>query len=95
MNKDQRYIIRTDRAGVFCAKIAERRGDEADLLEARRIYYWDGAATLSQLAMEGVSRSNNKFTVTVPAMTVLGVIEVIPCTDKALESIDKVPVWKS
>lgn len=95
MNKDQRYIIRTDRAGVFCAKIAERRGSEADLVDARRLHYWTGAASLSQLATEGLSRQGSRFTVTVPQMTVLGVIEIIPCTDKALASIDAVPVWRA
>lgn len=94
-NKDQFYIIRCDRAGVFFAKIAERRGDEADLTDCRRLWYWDGAASLSQLATEGVRKPLNcKFTVTVPSMTVLGIIEVIPCTDKAVSCIAGVPEWR-
>ena len=92
---NQKYIIRCDRAGVFYAEIAERRGSEADLFNARRLWYWDGAASLSQLAKEGVKTPHNcKFTVVVPAMTVLGVIEVIPCSEEAVKSIDGVPVWK-
>lgn len=88
-------IIRCNRAGVFFAKVRKLDGDVAELTEVRRLWYWDGAASLSQLAMEGVKRPGNcKFTVTVPAMTVLGVIEVIPCTDEAVESIKGVPVWK-
>lgn len=91
----QKYIIRCDRAGVFYAEIKERRGSEADLVNARRLWYWDGAASLSQLATEGVTAPRNcKFTVTVPEMTVLGVIEVISCTEAAVKSIDGVPVWK-
>lgn len=94
-NNNQKYIIRCDRAGVFYAEIKERRGSEADLVNARRLWYWDGAASLSQLATEGVTRPENcKFTVTVPSMTVLGVIEVIPCTEAAVKSIDGVAVWK-
>jgi len=96
MKENQYYIIRSDKAGVFFAKIAERRGDEVDLTDCRRIWYWDGAASLSQLAMEGVSKPQNcKFTVTVPAMTVFGVIEIIPCTDKAVESIKAVREWRA
>lgn len=88
-------IIRCNRAGVFFAKVRKLDGDVAELAESRRLWYWDGAASLSQLAMEGVKLPGNcKFTVTVPAMTVLGVIEVIPCTDEAVESIKGVPVWK-
>ena len=95
-NKKEQYcIIRCDRAGVFFAKIAERRGAEADLVDCRRLWYWDGAASLSQLATEGVKAPGNcKFTVTVPAMTVLGVIEIIPCSERAVESINGVREWK-
>ena len=88
-------IIRCDRAGVFFAKVAERSGGEAVLKDCRRLWYWDGAASLSQIALEGVSKPLDcKFTMTVPEMTVLGVIEVIPCTDRAAENILAVPVWK-
>ncbi len=93
---NQYYIIRCDRAGVFFAKIAERRGSEADLVDCRRLWYWDGAASLSQLAMEGTKSPNHcKFTVTVPFMTVLGVIEVIPCTEEATANISEVREWKA
>lgn len=92
---NQKYIIRCDRAGVFYAEIKERRGSEADLVNARRLWYWDGAASLSQLAVEGVTAPRTcKFTVTVPDMTVLGVIEVIPCTEAAVQSIEGVAVWR-
>ena len=96
MNENkQKYIIRCDRAGVFYAEIKERRGSEADLVNARRLWYWDGAASLSQLATEGTKAPRNcRFTVTVPSMTVLGVIEIIPCTKEAVESIEGVYVWK-
>ena len=89
------YIIRADRAGVFFGHIKERRGSEADLTDTRRLWYWDGAASLSQMAVDGVKRPGNcKFTVTVPTMTVLGVIEVIECSDIAAEIIREVPEWK-
>lgn len=90
------YIIRCDRAGVFFGHIKERSGDEATLTDVRRLWYWDGAASLSQMAVDGVKRPRNcKFTVTVTEMTVLGVIEVILCSDKAAKSITEVPEWKA
>lgn len=89
------YIIRADRAGVFFGHIKERIGGEATMTDVRRIWYWDGAASLSQLAVEGVKKPENcKFTVTVPEMTVLSVIEVIPCTEEAVKCIKGVPEWK-
>lgn len=94
--KERYYIIRADRAGVFFGHIKERRGSEVDLADVRRIWYWDGACSLSQLATEGTKKPKEcKFTVTVPEMTVLGVIEVIPCTDAAVKSIMAVKEWKS
>lgn len=93
--ENQKFIIRCDRAGVFFAEIESRQGDEAQLRNARRLWFWDGAASLSQLAMEGVKRPRScNFTVTVPSMTVLGVIEVIPCTEDAVRSIEAVTEWK-
>lgn len=92
---DQYYIIRCNEAGVFFGHIKERRGSEADITDVRRIHYWDGAASLSQLAMEGVTNpSACRFTVTVPIMTVLNIIELIPCTDAAVKNILEVPVWR-
>ena len=91
----QFYIIRCKEAGVFFAHVKERNGDEATLTDCRRIWYWKGAASISQIAMEGVKDQRlSKFTMTVPEMTVLGVIEIIPCTPQAVASIQGVPVWQ-
>ena len=90
-------IIRCDRAGVFFARVAQFDSATcvAELSDARRLWYWDGAASLSQMAMEGVKAPENcRFTVSVPVMTVTGVIEIIPCTDKAAEIINGVAEWK-
>lgn len=90
------YIIRADRAGVFFGHVKERNGDEATLTDVRRLWYWDGAASLSQLAVDGVSKPRRcKFTVAVPEMTVLGVIEIIPCSDKAVQSVQGVAEWRA
>lgn len=95
INKDAWYIIRSDKAGVFFGHIAERDGNEVTMTDVRRIWYWDGAASLSQLATDGVSKPKNcKFTVTVSEMVILGVIEIIPCTEKAIASIQGVKEWK-
>ena len=96
-SKTGKYIIRTNRAGVFFAGIQEF--DEvnriARLTDCRRLWYWDGAASLSQLALEGVKVPGNcKFTVTVPTMDVMEVIEVIPASEEAVASINAVNVWK-
>jgi len=87
-------IVRTYSAGVFAAFVKSLEGDKAELIDSRRLWYWDGAASLSQLSQEGVSKPENcKFPQVMPEQTVLGVIEVIPCSDKAKKSIEGVKVW--
>lgn len=88
-------IVRTYSAGVFLGTIAERNGKEAVLTNARRIWYWDGAASLSQLAMDGTSKPKNcKFPAEVPEVFLTEAIEIIPATEKAIASIAQVPEWK-
>ena len=95
MYKGKKCIVRCYGAGVFFAEVEAIDGQTAQLRNARRLWYWNGAASLSQLAQEGVTKPRDcKFTVTVPMMTVTGVLEVIPCTDEAIKSINGVPVWK-
>ena len=65
------------------------------ITECRRLWYWAGAASLSQLAAEGVKRpSDCKFTMTVDELVILDGIELIPATDAAVDSIKAVPVWR-
>lgn len=91
---EQKYIIRGDRSGVFYGEIARRDGKEITIRNARQIWYWDGAATLLQMAEEGVKKpANCKFTRTVAELTILDAIELIPCTEEACASIEAVPEW--
>lgn len=95
MKNNQKVIVRADRAGVFYGEIKERNGSEVVMTNVRRLWYWDGAASLSQLATEGTTvPSKCKFTVYVPEMTILGVIEIIPCSEKACASIEGVKEWR-
>lgn len=88
-------LIRTYSAGVHFGVLKRRDGKEVELTQARRIWYWDGAASLSQMAVDGVSKPNNcKFSVPVPSITLMEAIEIIPCTAKAVKVINGVPEWK-
>lgn len=91
----QKVIIRSDKAGVFFGTLMAKDGSEVELKDCRRLWYWDGAASISQLAVDGtVAPSNCRFTKTVSEIVILGVIEIIPCTDKAIKSIERVIEWK-
>ncbi|MEE8423863.1 MAG: hypothetical protein V3S49_04925 [Thermodesulfobacteriota bacterium] len=90
------YVIaRTTSAGVFAGYLSVLSGQEATIFNARRIWYWDGAASLSQLAVEGTSKPNNcKFPCEVEKVVLTSVIEILTCTEKGRISILEVPIWK-
>ena len=96
METNKNYcIIRSDRAGVFAGNIKERNGREVTIENVRRLWYWCGAASLSQLAEEGVKKPRDcKFAMEIPEITVLDVIEIIPCSAEAEANIKAVPEWK-
>lgn len=92
----QWVIIRTYSAGVHFGVLKRREGKEVELTNARRIWYWDGAASLSQMAVDGVSKPENcKFSVVTPIIILTEAIEIIACTEKAVKSINGVKEWKS
>lgn len=88
-------IVRTYSAGVFAGYVEKRNGKEAVIRNVRRIWYWDGACSLSQLAKEGTAKPENcKFAVMVDKIEVTEAIEIIECTEKARTNIEGVPEWK-
>lgn len=91
----KKVIVRGDRSGVFFGTLVAKEGQEVKLEKCRRLWYWDGAASISQLAVDGTTRPQNcKFTLTVNEIVILDAIEIIVCTDKAADKIEKVAEWK-
>lgn len=88
-------VIRSSPSGCWMGRLVSRSGSEVILADARRLWYWAGASTLSQLAIDGVQRpSDCKFPKAVPLVTVLEVCEIIPATAAAVASIASVPDWQ-
>jgi hypothetical protein len=88
-------IIRTYSAGVFAGYLKSREGKEVVLKNARRIWYWKGAASLSQLAREGTKNPMEcKFPCAVEKVVLTEAIEVLYCTAMAKDSIEGVHIWE-
>ncbi len=97
LNSENAVIVRCQSAGCFFGylKSKDLKNGLVELLNARRLWYWAGAASLSQLAIDGTSLPIScKFPIAVPSIELTGVIELIPCTAKAVKSINSVVVWK-
>ena len=95
--QDLKYVMaRTYSAGVFAGYLESREGREVVLRDARRIWYWEGAASLSQLATEGTKKPMEcKFPCTVDRVELLETVEIIDITPEAKQSIESVPVWSA
>jgi len=95
--EDMKYVIcRTYSAGVFAGYLESRNGKEVVMRKARRLWYWKGASSLSQLAMEGVNDPDNesKFPCEVDRVELIEAIEILDVTKEAQENINNVPIWK-
>ena len=88
-------IVRTYSAGVFAGFLESRTGKEVVIREARRLWYWKGAASLSQLAVDGVKCPDEcKFPAAVDKVELLEAVEILSVTPKAKKSIDGVKIWQ-
>lgn len=95
MNEKRYVIVRTYSAGVFAGTLESRNGKEVVLTGARRLWYWKGAASLSQLAQEGVKNPDEcKFPIEVDRVELTEAIEILDVTHEAKANIAAVPVWK-
>ncbi len=89
-------IVRTYSAGVFAGYLESKNGKEVVLRNVRRLWYWSGAASLSQLAAEGTAKPKEcKFPLAVDRIEVTEAIEIIDTTAKAKKSLDGVAVWEA
>lgn len=88
-------IVRTYSAGVFAGELERKSGQEVTLKNVRRLWKWEGAASLSQLAMEGTKSPNEcKFPCEVDKIELLQAIEILEVTDMAKKSIKQVKIWE-
>ena len=90
-------LVRGDRSGIFVGTLEKQEGDDGrkiTLNNVRRLWYWDGAASISHIAKYGVCKPENcKFPVENERIQILDAIEIIECTQESKNSIEKVPVW--
>ena len=94
IKKNQYYVVRCDRAGVFFGKVKELGERSITMTEVRKLWHWDGACAVEELALNGTAKPNScKFTVIIEEMQLADPIQIIPCTDKAAKSLSEVKVW--
>ena len=95
MKKLEYCVVRGDRSGVFAGEVESKNGQDIILRNVRRLWYWNGACSISEIAKYGVKYPDDcKFTVTLDKIEILDAIEIIPCTKEAENCIKGVKEWK-
>ena len=90
-------LVRSYAMGVHAGELVEKSETRVVLKNTRRIFSWDGAASLSQLALEGTKKPGTcKFSVELACNEITSPqgLEIMPVTTEARESIASVKVWK-
>ena len=85
-------IIRTRDAGVHVGELVSHDGVQCVLANAHRIYRWRGANTLNELSLRGAAQDFTRISERVPRITIVGVCEVLPCSDEAAANL-RTPRW--
>lgn len=92
----KKIIARIERAGVFHGTLAAKDAEITTMTDVRRIYYWEGALSVTDMSVTGVNASSK---ITLPAKRVVfqtaRVIELVECTDEANKSIESIKPWKA
>lgn len=82
-------LLRTRDSGVHCGDILSQVGQTVELRDARRIWRWRGANTLNELSVNGASMTEyTRISEPVARITILDVLEIIPCTDIAAKNLE-------
>ena len=83
-------VVRTYSAGVHVGELKSRKGKEVVLVNARRLWKWMGAFTLSEVAVEGI-KAGSKPSISAPQIVLTEAIEVIKTTPAAEKILREFP----
>ena len=87
-------IVGAGIGGIHYGFLKSKVGTEVVLVQARRVQYWEGAASISEMAARGVSKpSSCRFSMAVPSITLTQAAEIIPVTSVAQSNLNSIPVW--
>lgn len=92
---NKQIIARIDRAGVFHGTLDHIDNDIMRLKDARRIYYWEGALSVTDMAANGLRAGKISAPVTTVEFMTSKVVELNECTNEASRSIESIKVWKN
>ena len=92
---DSTVIVRDHRAGVHVGTLTELdpAAKTCRLTNARKIWYWVGAASCHGLAAKGLRYDGSKVCPVVEEVALLDVVELVRCSEKGAAVLSDAPVW--
>ncbi len=89
-------LVRDQRAGVHVGTLEslDVGAKTAVLKDARKVWYWDGAASVHGIAVRGLKHKTSKVCPRVSMVVSTDVIEVVLCTADGATSVLEAPEWK-
>ena len=89
-------IIRASGAGCHAGELVSERGQRIELRNARRLWRWYGAQTLSELAVYGASRpAECRFAPAVAKQVILDACEITYCQPAGEKMIRECGEWRA
>ena len=99
---EQPYVIvRCTQAGVHAGYLVKQTKEHLILRDSRRIWYWNGAASLSEIAVYGLNPAksgSSKIAAKLQKSHQLyqrDVCEVIGCTEDGQKCLEGMPEWRA
>lgn len=93
-SKPKYVIVRCRDAGVHAGEYVSHEGREVVLNNSRRIWYWKGAASLSEIAVHGCKYPDQcKIAMAVPTITLTEACEIIECLPEGEQFLREAPQW--
>lgn len=93
----KKVLIRSYSSGIHFGTLEQAQPLQdrliTKLLNSRRIHYWNGACSCSQIAEDGIT--SGRVAITLPTLVVADVIEIIPLSERATSNLESQEVWKS
>lgn len=89
----KKIIARIERAGVFHGILDYKDAEITRMRQVRRIYRWEGALSVTDIAANGITRGK----ITIPAEVVefetRNVIELVLADEQASAAIESIKPW--
>jgi hypothetical protein len=93
IEKGSLVLVRDDKAGVHVGTLVALSAEAVTLSNARKVWYWTGAASVHGIAVRGLSQAGSKVAPMVSEVISFHVCEVVEMTNEGYASVMECPEW--